>query len=211
MTQNLELASIKISGTGLTHGLYAMEENTALFLLDVSENKFDQSVPVFDSPTLSRLNLSDNKFRSDLLNPFPVFNLPSLTSLNLSKNLELKGGVPDLRKCFNITELELSETGFNEYVPDTFSGLTNLLYLGFESPQIPEEHAIQIVLDLYKSYLRNPRTGVIINFGRSEFILGDGAVISPPDNYEEPQTFTDILNFLQQTAKWVIISGGFDN
>jgi hypothetical protein len=197
-TKNLELAVVEINYTQMSHGLTDMRENKALEVLNVSNNRLQQRVPIYNSDTLRVLNLSNNFFESDLLNPFPVFECPNLLNLNLSQNPNLKGGVPDLRKCFKLIEIDLSYTGFSEYVPGTFAGLTDLQYLGFAAPRIPKSHAQQIIYDMYKSYLKNPRTGVSINFDSSEWTLGSDS---------DPQELKDIMRFLIQQAKWVIISG----
>lgn len=115
----------------------------SLRLADLSLNQINQEASeLFENapPHIKVLNVTKNKIRGQLPNPFPL--LGDMTHLALDHN-NLNGSLPDISRSMpRLKMLDLSDQssngGFTGYIPDGFSNLLDLVLLDLAQNKLSE-------------------------------------------------------------------------
>uniref|UniRef100_A0A2N9GX01 Leucine-rich repeat-containing N-terminal plant-type domain-containing protein n=1 Tax=Fagus sylvatica TaxID=28930 RepID=A0A2N9GX01_FAGSY len=107
--------------------------STSLFVLDLSGNQFNSSIPqwLLNLTSLTKLDLSSNSFQVSI--PYDFVNLRNLEHLDLSNN-QFNSSIPQwLLNLTSLTKLDLSSNSFQGSIPYDFVNLRNLEHLDLRS------------------------------------------------------------------------------
>lgn len=128
------ITRLTLSGLYLTSGLgSALENLTALIVLDLSSNNFTGGLPFQLPPHVQELILSANQFIESI--PLSLSELSDLVILNFSSNM-FSGSIPDVfDQLVFLTTLDLSNNGFDGSLPPSFGHLTSLNELFLQNNQ----------------------------------------------------------------------------
>ncbi|MFD2561875.1 leucine-rich repeat domain-containing protein [Aquimarina rubra] len=177
---------------------------TLLTYLDLSENNFEDEIPVEISQliNLDYLNLSNNNLTSFI--PGELGLLRSLRYLYLNQN-GLIGAIPsELGNLSQLTVINLSKNSLSSSIPDSLGQLSNLTFLSVEENMITGEipESLGNLSQLVALYLsRNQLSGSLpLSLGDLPklvtFVLNDNNLSGPIPSGLELSATNDVLNSL---------------